>query len=379
MNDILFPALKDLFDLSYVQATLIQQSFWLVYLIFPIPFAYFISLYGYKVSLITALFICSLGCSLFIPAYFTSSYFLVLVALFVVSIGVAFINVAANPLAAILGAPEGAHIRINFVQVFSRIGYSVTPILGTHLIYGDNKTILFYRPYLLLGVGTFLVAVLIYFLLLRVGKPSMLKGFSFISILKESKKHPQLLWGAIIMFFYMGAESGIAGFFITYLKANPLAEFSSDKAAKFLTYYYVAATLIGFVGIYLLIFFPPGRLVAIFGIGMIFLLLLCALTNSAWNPYYMVGLGVFMSIMFPTIFSLGIEGLGSFTEKGSALLNMAVVGGAIFPPLQGMIADAAGVQISYLVPLGCFLLIVFYGLYCDRRAINFKIYNKVES
>ncbi len=368
MNDILLPSLKNFFHLSYTQSTRIQQSFYLVYLIFPIPISYFISRYGYKIGLITALCICSIGCSIFIPAYFTSSYILVLIALFVVSIGVTLINVAANPLATMLGTPEGAHARINFVQVFSRIGYSLTPVLGTQLIYGSDKNISFYKPYMGLGIGTFLLAVFIYFSVLPAFKPAMVKGFSFFSILKESKKHPQLFWGAVIMFFYVGAEACTAGFFINYLKDNSIAGFSADKAAQFLTGYYVVATIIGFISIYFFKFFSAGKLVAVFGTGMVILLLLCALTHSSWNPYFMVGLGIFISIIFPTLFSLGIEGIGAFTEKGSALLNIAIVGGAFFPPLQGMIADAKGIQISYLVPCCCFILIVVYGIFCARRS-----------
>ncbi len=368
MNDILLPSLKNFFDLSYTQATRIQQSFYLVYLIFPIPISYFISRYGYKTGLLTALVICSIGCSLFIPAYFASSYVLVLIALFVVSIGVTLINVAANPLATMLGTPEGAHARINFVQVFSRIGYSLTPILGTHLIYGADKNISFYKPYMGLGIGTFLLAIFIFFSVLPAFKPELAKGFSFFSILKESKKYPQLFWGAIIMFFYVGAEACTAGFFINYLQDKSVSGFSADKAAQFLTWYYVAATIIGFASIYLFKFFPAGKLVAVFGTGMIILLLLCALTNSSLNPYYMVGLGVFISIMFPTLFSLGIEKIGAFTEKGSALLNIAIVGGAVFPPIQGMIADKMGIQVSYLVPCFCFALIVLYGIFCSKRS-----------
>ncbi len=373
MNDILLPSLKSFFHLSYTQATRIQQSFYLVYLVFPIPIAYYISKVGYKIGLITALGICSVGCCIFIPAYFISSYGLVLVALFVVSIGVTVINVAANPLATMLGTPEGAHARINFVQVFSRIGYSLTPILGTRLIYGSDKNISFYKPYLGLGIGTFLLAVFIFFSVLPAFKPSVEKGFSFFSILKESKKYPQLFWGAIIMFFYVGAEACTAGFFINYLQDKSIAGFSADKAASFLTYYYVIATIVGFVSIYFFKFISAGRLVVIFGSGMVVLLLLIALTKSSWNPYYMAGLGVFISILFPTIFSLGIEKIGNFTEKGSALMNIAIVGGAVFPPLQGMIADTMGLQISYLVPCACFVLIVVYGLFCarlHRKSIN---------
>ncbi len=366
MNDILLPSLKSFFHLSYTQATRIQQSFYLVYLVFPIPIAYYISKVGYKIGLITALGICTVGCSIFIPAYFTSSYILVLVALFVVSIGVTLINVAANPLATMLGTPDGAHARINFVQVFSRIGYSLTPILGTRLIYGADKNISFYKPYMSLGIGTFLLAIFILFSVLPAFKPSVEKGFSFFSILKESKKYPQLFWGAIIMFFYVGAEACTAGFFINYLQDKSIAGFSADRAASFLTYYYVIATIVGFVSIYFFKFMSAGRLVVIFASGMVVLLLLVALTKSSWNPYYMAGLGIFISILFPTLFSLGIEKIGDFTEKGSALMNIAIVGGAVFPPLQGMIADTMGLQISYLVPCCCFIMIVIYGLFCAR-------------
>lgn len=373
MNDILLPSLKEYFQLSYVQATFIQQSFYLVYLLFPIPIAYYISKYGYKVGLLTALAICSVGCSLFIPAYFLSSYTLVLVALFMVSIGITLINVAANPLATMLGSPEGAFVRINFVQVFSRIGYSLMPVLGTYLIYGDGGTILFYRPYMTLGIGTLLLAVFLFFSVLPAFKPKLEKGFSFWSIVKNSRQYPQLSWGAVIMFFYVGAEACTAGFFISYLTDPAISGFTAARAARFLTYYYVIATLVGFASLRLFKYFSPGKLVAVFGVGMVVLLMACALTHSALNPYMMVGLGIFISLMFPTLFSLGIEGIGSFTEKGSALLNIAIVGGAFFPPLQGAIADKWGVQISYLVPCLCFVLIVCYGVFCDRRIKTEKL------
>lgn len=146
MNDILLPSLKELFQLSYVQATFIQQSFFVVYLLFPIPIAYFISKYGYRVSVCTALAICGFGCLLFLPAYYAMSYVMVLLAIFIVSTGVAMINVAANPLAALLGHPSGSHIRVNIVQLFSRIGYSFTPVIGTSLIYGSRERYRFIFP-----------------------------------------------------------------------------------------------------------------------------------------------------------------------------------------------------------------------------------------
>jgi FHS family L-fucose permease-like MFS transporter len=372
MNDVLLPSLKDFFHLSYTQATFIQQSFYLVYIIFPIPIAYYISRYGYKSALVTALVIMSIGSVIFLPAYLFSSYLLSLVAIFVISIGVTLVNVAANPLAALLGHPSGSHVRVNIVQLFSRIGYSLTPILATRLIYGSGGAASFHIPYLIVGAGAFLLAIGIFFSAMPAMKPEILKGFSFFSILRESRKYPQLFWGAIIMFFYVGAEACTAGFFISYLHEPSIANFSAEKTAQFLTYYYVVASVFSLVGIYLLQFISAGRLVAFFGIGMIILYLLAALTTSSWNPYYMVGLGVFISIMFPSLFSLGIEGIGDFTEKGSALINIAIVGGAVFPPLQGMLADAKGIQISYLIPCACFVLIVAYGIFCDRIHLKNK-------
>ena len=367
---MLLPSLKDFFHLSYVQASMVQQSFYLVYLVFPIPIAYYIAKYGYKIALATALIICGIGGALFVPAYYFTSFPLALVAVFIISIGVTLVNVAANPLAALLGDPSGAHVRVNFVQLFSRIGYSLTPVIATKLIYGQNASINFHIPYLLLGAGTLLFAVFIFFSSLPALKPGVEKGFSFFTIIKESRKYPQLYWGAIIMFFYMGAESGTAGFFISYLRE--VAGFATSETAEYLTYYYICSTIVCIIGIFLLQVVSPGRLVALFGIGMVVMYLLAALTKSAWNPFYLLGMGAFISIMFPSIFSLAIEGAEGFTEKGSALINIAVVGGAVFPPLQGMIADTKGVQLSYLVPCLCFVFIVLYGVFCDRRTVQTK-------
>ncbi|WP_153799004.1 MFS transporter [Foetidibacter luteolus] len=368
MNDILLPSLKAFFNLSYYRATLVQQSFYLVYLVFPVPIAFYIARYGYKNALVTALFICGAGGLLFLPAYTMSSFVFALAAVFIISIGVTLVNVAANPLAALLGHPKGSHIRVNIVQLFSRIGYSFTPVLATRLIHGEAGTIKFDLPYLVIGAGAVLLAVGIGFSAMPSMKPEVEKGFTLPAIVKGAAVRPQLLWGAVIMFFYVGAEASTAGFFTSYLSDPAIAGFSNEQTAGFLTAYYVIAAIVSLLGIYLLRFISPGKLVAVFGVGMVVLFLLISLTHSVLNPYLLTGLGVFISIMFPSLFSLGIEGLGDFTEKGSALINTAVVGGAVFPPLQGLVADAYGIQVSYLIPCACFLLIIFYGVYCDRRA-----------
>lgn len=372
MNDILLPSLKDLFQLSYVQASFIQQSFFVVYLIFPIPIAWYISRFGYKISLVTALAVCGCGCLLFLPAYYALSYPIALIAVFVLSTGVAMVNVAANPLAALLGDASGSHVRVNFVQLFSRIGFSFTPIIATNVIYGSSDSISFHLPYLILGIGIFLFAVFILFSALPSLKPDVLKDFSILSIMRGSRKYPQLFWGVVIMFFYMGVETGTGGFFINYLRDSSVAGFSAEKASQYLTYYYIASTIFCIAGIYFLQFVSPGRLIAVFSACMVVLYLLAAFTTSAYNPWYLVGLGAFISVLFPCIFSLGIEGAGTFTEKGSALINIAIVGGAVFPPLQGMLADAKGVQLSYLIPCFCVVLIIIYGIFCDQRLSKSK-------
>ncbi len=176
------------------------------------------------------------------------------------------------------------------------------------------------------------------------------------------------------MFFYVGAEACTAGFFINYLKDQSIAGFSTDKAGDYLSYYYIVATIVGFLSIYLFRFFSAGKLVAVFGTGMVLLLLLCSLSHSSLNPYYMVGLGVFISILFPTVFSLGIERLGDFTEKGSALMNIAIVGGAVFPPIQGLVADAGRPPViipctMYLFCVDCCVWIVLWPYGCRRNEL----------
>lgn len=364
MNDILLPSLKASFSLSYLQASLVQQSFYLVYLIFPIPIAFYISRYGYKTALQTAMIICSCGALIFVPAYSMASFVLSLFAVFVISLGVTLVNVAANPLAALLGDPSGAHVRVNFVQLFSRIGYSFTPIVATRLIYGTSGAIQFHFPYLVIGASTLLFALFIYYSPLPPMRPQMEEGFRLGSIFRGAGRYPKLVWGAVAMFFYMGAEAGTAGFYTSYLQE--VSGFTPDQTATYLTGYYVLSTIVSLIGIFLLQVMRPGKLVVLFSIGMLLMYALAIWTSSSFNAYYLLGMGVFISIIFPSIFSMAIVGLENFTERGSALINLTIVGGAFFPPIQGWLGDHFGIQFSYLVPLCCFIVILLYGWYCER-------------
>jgi len=367
MNDILLPSLITWFKLNYAQATMIQFTFYLTYIIFPIPIAWMIPKFGYKVSLLVALIACAAGCAFFLPAKYFNSYPLVLAAIFIISTGITIINVAANPFAAMLGDPEGAHQRINFVQVFSRIGYAVTPLVATALIYNKSGEIRFHFPYMLLSIVLVVIAVLFFFSHLPAMKPGEDDKFSLKGILTEAMSHRHLFYGVFAMFFYMGVESCTAGFFIPYIKT--VMHFDDTKAASYLTLYYVFTALMGIIGVFLLKYIKAHKLVGIYGLGMIFLFLVCIFSRTAYNGFLLAALGLFLSIMFPTIFSLAIEDIGSFTGKGSALLNFAIVGGSVFPPIQGLIADAHGVQISYFIPLICCVMLTLYAFFFTREPL----------
>jgi len=367
MNDILLPSLITWFKLNYTQATMIQFTFYLTYIIFPIPIAWMIHKYGYKISLLVALLTCTAGCIFFWPAQVFNSYALVLVAIFIISTGITIINVAANPFAAMLGDPEGAHQRINFVQVFSRVGYAATPLVATALIYTATGKIRFQLPYLLLAVILFLIAILFFFSRLPSMKQPNEEKFTMKGIVKEGMSHRHLFYGVFAMFFYMGAESCTAGFFIPYLKS--VMGYDDGKSAGFLTLYYIFTAVMGIIAVMMLKYIKAYKLVGVYGLGMITCFLLCILFHTAYNGYFLAALGLFLSIMFPTLFSLAIEDIGAFTGKGSALLNFAIIGGSVFPPIQGMIADAHGVQISYVIPLFCFVMITLYAFFFTREPL----------
>jgi FHS family L-fucose permease-like MFS transporter len=368
MNDILLPTLITHFSLSYTESTLIQLSFYLTYILFPFPIAWVIHRYGYKNGLLLALFASFLGCLLFVPAYMFNSFIIVLIAIFTLSTGITILNVAANPFITLLGNPEGAHRRMNFVQVFSRLGYALTPIFATTIIYNNTGDIKFHFPYLLIGLLLLMMALLTIFVKMPSFKAEKDDVFSVSALLKESIQYKHLLFGVIAMFFYVGAEASTAGFFIPYLRSH--LNFSDAQAATFLTLYYVLATGMGFICVMILKVVKANKLVGFFGLGLISVFLICILANTGYNEYVLASLGLFLPIMFPTIFSLALSGLGGFAAKGSAMLNYAIVGGAFFPMIQGMLADNFGVQTSYVVPLVCYVYITIYAFFLSKPKLS---------
>ncbi|HEX7015811.1 MAG TPA: MFS transporter [Cyclobacteriaceae bacterium] len=359
MNDILLPVVKDLFVLDYLRATLIQVSFYIVYIIWPIPIAWAIERWGYRRCIITAMLICLGGCLLFIPAYYLTSYVLVLAGVFTISTGVTVVNVAANPYAALLGSPEGANIRLNFVQAFSRVGYAATPLIASVLIFsgqGDQPRI--HTPYLALGVLIAIVVILMKVFRMPDHTPEPAPSTPVTRMFAGSRTYPQLMLGIPTMFFYVGAEACTAGFFISYMTTHA---YSYDTASGFLTLYYVLAAVFALIGTLLLRVIRAGILLGVFGTGMITCLMIAVWGPQPLASYALIATGGFLSVMFPTVFGLAIENLNGFREKGSALLNFAIVGGAVFPPLQGIIADNYGINLSYIIPVLCVAVVTMYG------------------
>ena len=368
MNDILLPIVKEVFSLTYLEATFIQMSFYIVYIIWPLPIMRAIEKYGYKKNIIAAMVICFTGCLLFVPAYYMASYVLILLGVFTISTGVTVVNVAANPYSALLGSADGSHVRLNFVQAFSRVGYAVTPLVASFLIYSTvSSTPQIHIPYLVLAGLIMVVVILMSTLRMPDFRPVPTENFSVVEIFKRSRQYPHLFYGIPTMFFYVGAEACTAGFFISYMTTY---EYSQETAATFLTFYYVLAAFFALVGTWLLKMVQPGTLLAVFGAGMLVCYAVVIWGPQTISPFALIGMGGFLSVMFPTVFGLSIENLKDFTEKGSALLNFAIVGGAIFPPIQGLIADNSGISLSYIVPAICVLVVTLYGIFARRQKVQ---------
>lgn len=367
MNDILLPAMVENFHLNYFQATMIQFSFYVTYIIWPLPIAFMIHKYGYRISLLVALLLCASGCLLVVPARIFGSYAIVLSAIFILSTGITVVNVAANPFVVLLGDKEGAHIRMNFVQVFSRIGYAFTPVLATALIYSSKtEGLRFHFPYALIAMFILVIGILIFFSAMPLMKAEKGNIFSVKDIFKEVRRYPYVIFGVFAMFFYVGAEACTAGFFIPYLQN---LGFTPARASRYLTLYYVFAATTGLTAVFILRYIKAHVLVGIYGSVMVTIYFILIFFNTGNNEFLLAGLGLFLGIMFPTLFSLGIEDVESFSGKASALLNFAIVGGAFFSPVQGAVTDRFGVKFSYLVPCFCFIMITIYAFFFTRTPL----------
>jgi MFS transporter, FHS family, L-fucose permease len=381
LNDILIPHLKSIFELSYAKAMLIQFAFFSAYFLFSVPWSKVVNAIGYKTTMVVGLLTMAVGAFLFLPAASVVSYPLFLTALLVLAAGITGLQVSANPYVDLLGKPETASSRLDLTQAFNSLGTTIAPKLGGLLILSSAplaieelhklapQTLHVYRvqqaasvklPYTVIGIALLLLAVLI--------------GVSNLPKIESAARGPgekandsiwnhlNLVYGAIGIFAYVGAEVSIGSFLVNYFSLPEIAGLSAKTAAGFVSFYWGGAMIGRFVGAALLQHFKPGYLLALAAVIAGSLVTASMVFSGHIAMWSILAVGLFNSIMFPTIFSLGEAELGSLSGSASGLLNMAIVGGAILPVIQGVIADHVGIHHAFVLPVICYLYILFYAL-----------------
>lgn len=383
LNGVLIPHLKKACQLDNSQSALVDTSIFLAYFIMALPAGYLLRRWGYKLSIIMGLIAFAIGAFLFIPAADYRMYELFLLALFIIGCGLAVLETAANPYAAILGKPEAATHRLNLAASFNGLAAMVAPIVGTafilsgksytdvelqamaeaeRLAYLTEEAASVKAPYFVLGFILLLVAVVFMFVKLPEIKEAeneteTSKKTSLFSVLR----HKHLAFAAITQFFYVGAQVCVTSFFIRMAQQG--AGVDEKTAGYYLGIYGLLFMGGRFVGTFLLRYTTADRLLALYALICGALAAVAVLGSGMVVLYALGGLGFFMSIMFPTIFSLGIAGLGKETKQASSWLIMAIVGGAIFPYITGGIIDLAddNTQMGYVVPLVCYIVILWFA------------------
>ena len=381
LNDILVPHLKSIFDLNYAQVMLIQFAFFGAYFIFSIPSAKIIDSMGYQRSMVAGLLTMGLGAFLFVPAASVPSFPLFLGALIVLAAGITCLQVAANPYVTVLGKPATASSRLNLTQAFNSLGTFLAPFFGGLLILSAApKTIQEIRgltpdalqayrlheaatvktPYVGLGITLVLLAVAIGSFKLPKIEHAQHKAGEKVN--DSIWKHPNLVFGAIAIFVYVGAEVSIGSFLVNYFSQPEIGGLTEKVAASFVAFYWGGAMVGRFIGSGLLQKVKTGRLLGICTICAAALVAISMLTSGHVAMWTIILVGFFNSIMFPSIFTLGVAELGPLTGDGSGILIMAIVGGAIIPVAQGWIADRIGIHHAFFLPVICYLYILFFAL-----------------
>jgi FHS family L-fucose permease-like MFS transporter len=382
LNDVLIPHLKSVYELSYMQATLVQSCFFGAYFIVSIPAGMLIKKIGYQNGAVTGLVIAAAGCALFYPAA-TSGYALFLFAFFVLAAGITVLQVAANPYVTVLGDAQTASSRLTLTQAFNSLGTTVAPLLGGMLIlsgavlgaadvallpaaeqlaYRAKEAASVQGPYLALAAALRALAVL--FALARLPKISHADTGSAAAAGSGGSllAHRNLVLGAIGIFVYVGGEVSIGSFLINFMGEPSIAGLSPSAAFHYVSYYWGGAMVGRFIGFAVMRRVSPGKTLAFCAACSIGLILIAIFGAGSVAMWAILAVGLCNSIMFPTIFSMALHRLGKFTGQASGILCMAIVGGALVPTLQGFLADRIGLQWSFFVPAACYLFILYFGL-----------------
>jgi FHS family L-fucose permease-like MFS transporter len=384
INNTLLPHLRAVFDLDYTQTTLIESVWFIAYFFASLPSAWLIERIGYQRSMVTGLIIMAVGALGMIPAARIPSYDMVLVALFVIASGITLLQVAANPYVTVVGPPETASSRLNLVQAFNSLGTTLAPLFGGYLILGrstsgrqlagshvltlaqrmaDARSV--QLPYLIVAAVLVVLAIAI----ARFPLPAM--GVAARRTGKEERKkhslwkHRNLVFGIPAIFIYLIAEIGVANLFINFVSQPNIGNLTHEQASNYLFLLWGGMMVGRFVGSFVMRYAPAETVLAFASVGACLVMLITTFGGGHVAMWALISVGLFHSIMFPTIFSLGIRGLGPLTEEGSGLLIMAIAGGALVI-VQGELADRFGLQMSFLLTAACEVYVFFYAVWGAR-------------
>lgn len=374
LNDILIPHLKAMFSLSYVQAMLIQFCFFTAYFIVSLPAGRLLQRLGYQRGIVVGLCIVGVGCLMFGPAESLRSYPLFLGALFVLAAGITLLQVAANPYVTLLGHPDTASSRLNLTQAFNSLGATAGPLLGSVLILGAAEQAAsaaqggdsVQGPYQALAATLFVLAAVMAMFRLPDARAIERAAATSAGEVPAGRRgrltaHRHLVLGAVAIFAYVGAEVGIGSFLINLMAEPSIAGLDHAKAGQYLAMYWGAAMVGRFAGSAIMRRVRASRVLTVVAAANVLLIGAAIALGGPAAMWLLLATGLMNSVMFPTIFSLALEGLGALTSRGSGLLCMAIVGGAIVPLLQAAVADRVGLLVSFLVPLVCYVYITHYG------------------
>jgi MFS transporter, FHS family, L-fucose permease len=386
INNTLLPHLRSVFELDYTQTTLIESVWFIAYFTASIPSAKLIERIGYQRSLVAGLLVMAAGSLGMMLAASLPSYGVTLTMLFVIASGITLLQVAANPYVAVVGSPETASSRLNLVQAMNSAGTMLAPLFGAYLILGRSKggtaeagTVLTQAerladaqsvilPYGLVAVVLVVLAVVI----ARYPLPAM--GTATQRVAKHERhlhslwRHRNLVFGVPAIFIYLIAEIGVANLFVNFVSQPDIANLTHEQAGRYLTFLWAGMMVGRFLGSALMQHIRAETVLAAFSIGAFIVMVITVMSSGLVAMWALILVGFFHSIMFPTIFTLGIKGLGPLTEEGSGLLIMAIAGGALVV-VQGWLADRYGLQLSFLLTAACELYVLFYALWGARTTV----------
>lgn len=379
INDVLVPHLKRACQLTDFQSSLVQSAFFGAYFLFALPVGQFLKKRGYQAGMVTGLWVAAVGGLLFYPAAEARSYPIFLLALFVMAAGFTFLEVSATPYVSVLGPSETAASRLNLAAACGSVGSTLGPLIGGQLILHEQdlseQTIgqfsptqltaflnaeadLVKLPYVVLSGFLLVLGIFIYQLKL----PVIERAARQPTRLRDVFRFRHTILGAVAVFCYLGAEVGTVSFLIRYLKSLSIQGITEQVAATFISFYMAGVLLGRLAGAVILRRVGAARvlmIVSVFAFGLISV----SVFSTGWLAVWaMVSVGVFTSVMYGIIFTLSIEGLGPYTEQGASLLIMSIVGGAIIPPLMGLISDLSTIRWAFIVPSVCYLYLFYYGL-----------------